>query len=92
MTASKEKVKQKRTTSSLKRAAAVSTKRVKKTPSDKLLNNKTIKNKVDYFASFPELNINPILEFDRKGKLIYQNPASEKYFPDLAQLGLKHHF
>ena len=92
MTASKEKVKQKRTTSSLKRAAAVSTKRVKKTPSDKLLNNKTIKNKVDYFASFPELNINPILEFDRKGKLIYQNPASEKYFPDLAQLGLKHPF
>ena len=92
MTASKEKVKQKRTTSSLKRAAAVSIKRVKKTPADKLLNNKTIKNKVDYFASFPELNINPILEFDRKGKLIYQNPASEKYFPDLAQLGLKHPF
>ena len=43
-----------------------------------------------YFASFPELNVNPILEVDREGRLEYQNPMCKRAFPDIGTLGLKH--
>jgi len=36
-------------------------------------------------ASFPQLNPNPVLEFDRQGQVIYINPAARKI---LSQLGL----
>ena len=43
-----------------------------------------------YLASFPELNINPVMEVDRQGNLKYQNPACQRVFPDISTLGLKH--
>jgi PAS domain S-box-containing protein len=92
MAINKETAKRKPLTSSLKKAPAGNTKLVKKTAAAPRLNTRTIKGNGDYFASFPELNVNPILEFDRKGKLIYQNPAGKSNFPDLAELGLKHPF
>jgi PAS domain S-box-containing protein len=45
-----------------------------------------------YLASFPEMNIYPILELDQAGNLKYQNPACKHIFPELPTLGLKHPF
>lgn len=41
-------------------------------------------------ASFPELNPNPIFEFDENQTLTYVNPAGLKLFPDLWDKG-RHH-
>ncbi len=45
-----------------------------------------------YFASFPEMNASPILELDRKGHVVYLNPACQRLFPDLLELSIKHPF
>jgi len=45
-----------------------------------------------YLASFPEMNVTPIMELDREGNFIYVNPACKRLFPDLLKLGTKHPF
>jgi PAS domain S-box-containing protein len=45
-----------------------------------------------HLASFPELNPNPIVELDAKGKIMYVNPAALKRFPDIAAEGIDHPF
>ncbi len=39
--------------------------------------------KLDWLASFPELNPNPVIEMDLSGHVGYHNPAAERLFPDL---------
>ncbi|MGE3937231.1 MAG: response regulator [Nitrospirales bacterium] len=41
-------------------------------------------------ASFPELNPNPVFEFDKGQTLTYMNPSGQRLFPDLQALGRKH--
>jgi signal transduction histidine kinase len=41
-------------------------------------------------ASFTELNPRPVVEINPQGKIIYQNPAAKKLFPDLGKKGLLH--
>ncbi|MBD2102003.1 EAL domain-containing protein [Leptolyngbya sp. FACHB-261] len=41
-------------------------------------------------ASFPELIPNPIFEILPSGELTYLNPATNRQFPDLRRMGLKH--
>ncbi|MGD9850497.1 MAG: response regulator [Nitrospirales bacterium] len=41
-------------------------------------------------ASFPELNPNPVFEFDEDQVLTYVNPAGQHLFPDLHALGRRH--
>ena len=36
-------------------------------------------------ASFPQLNPNPVLEFDRDGQVVYLNPAAQQ---TLSRLGM----
>jgi len=43
-----------------------------------------------YLSTFPMLNPNPVMEMDTAGAILFLNPASEKLFPDLRRLGLKH--
>ncbi len=42
------------------------------------------------FASFPELNPNPVVETDLAGNIHYLNPAAEKLLPDLRSAGPSH--
>ena len=77
-----------------KQASGKKVKPPKAQPGKAVANDKTglkvIKKDNAYLASFPELNINPILEVDREGRLEYQNPACKRAFPDIGTLGLKH--
>jgi two-component system cell cycle response regulator len=41
-------------------------------------------------ASFPRLHPDPVIELDSVGVVTYVNPAAEKRFPDLGELGLAH--
>lgn len=41
-------------------------------------------------ASFPELNPNPVFEFDEGQALTYVNPAGQHLYPDLQTLGRRH--
>jgi signal transduction histidine kinase len=41
-------------------------------------------------AAFPELNPNPVIAVDAKGRAVYLNPSAEKLFPDLRRLKDKH--
>ena len=43
-------------------------------------------------ASFPKLNPDPVAEVDLLGNVHFLNPAAERIFPDLGQLGPKHHY
>jgi len=45
-----------------------------------------------HLASFPEANLNPVLELDQKGTIKYMNPATIRLFPNLATLGTNHPF
>jgi diguanylate cyclase (GGDEF)-like protein len=45
---------------------------------------------VSRLASIPELNPNPIVEADPAGVITYLNPAAERVFPDIHELGTKH--
>lgn len=42
------------------------------------------------WASYPELSINPILDINLQGQVLYTNPTARKLFPDLQGLGLRH--
>lgn len=46
--------------------------------------------KILSLASFPELHPCPVIELDSAGKVSYFNPAAERLFPDLSELGLTH--
>lgn len=49
--------------------------------------------KLAWLATFPELNPNPIVEWDsHTGSVHYANPAASRLFPDLAARGLEHPF
>ena len=39
---------------------------------------------IQHFASFPQLNPNPVLETDLSGKLLFSNPSALKIIKDLA--------
>ncbi len=41
-------------------------------------------------ASFPELNPQPVMEVDLAGHVHYMNPAAERLFPDLREVGIGH--
>ncbi|HVP89678.1 MAG TPA: PAS domain S-box protein [Terriglobales bacterium] len=41
-------------------------------------------------ASFPEINPEPVMEVDAKGRVHYLNPAARRLFPGLAPAGRKH--
>jgi two-component system cell cycle response regulator len=41
-------------------------------------------------ASFPRLHPDPVIELDSVGAVTYANPAAEKLFPDLSEMGLAH--
>ncbi|WP_225882668.1 EAL domain-containing protein [Thalassoporum mexicanum] len=45
---------------------------------------------VSRLASIPELNPNPIVEADPAGVITYLNPAAERVFPNIHELGTKH--
>ncbi len=46
--------------------------------------------RIAHLASFPELNSNPILEIDLRGKITYANPAAWRRFPDIVEAGTEH--
>ncbi|HYA48437.1 MAG TPA: PAS domain S-box protein, partial [Burkholderiales bacterium] len=41
-------------------------------------------------AGFPELNPEPVMEVDGRGRVRYLNPAARKLFPDLSEKGRRH--
>jgi transcriptional regulator of aromatic amino acid metabolism len=43
-------------------------------------------------ASFLELNPNPVVEIDKRGKVTYANPAAKKLFPDIESHLTEHPF
>lgn len=45
---------------------------------------------IAWLASFPELNMNPIIEVDMGGHIRYMNSAANSLFPDLKKAALKH--
>jgi len=55
-----------------------------------LRDNKNAENELKNLASFPQLNPNPVLEVNRKGKVLYCNPAALKQFPDIIKKGSAH--
>jgi PAS domain S-box-containing protein len=46
--------------------------------------------RLEYLASFPERNPNPVVEVDYDGHVRYVNPTSRRIFPDLEQKGPAH--
>lgn len=51
---------------------------------------KYIIDKNEWLASFPELEINPIVELEINGRVIYLNPIAQKLFPDMKKVGINH--
>jgi PAS domain S-box-containing protein len=43
-----------------------------------------------HLASFPELNPDPVMEVDLKGRVNYLNPAAERLFPGIRDKGARH--
>ena len=52
--------------------------------------SKATETRLEYLASFPQKNPNPIVEVDLHGGLRYANPAVRALFPELLQQGLAH--
>ncbi|MEM2099011.1 MAG: HAMP domain-containing sensor histidine kinase [Candidatus Bathyarchaeia archaeon] len=46
--------------------------------------------KIEYLASFPVLNPNPVIEIDLAGVVQYTNSAADKMFPDLKSANRSH--
>jgi PAS domain S-box-containing protein len=57
---------------------------------EKVAEHKEMEERIAHLASFPELNPNPVVEIDRNGRVVYQNPAAQRLFPDLSIQGLRH--
>lgn len=47
---------------------------------------------IEWLASFPALNPNPVAEADFDGNIEYVNSATKTLFPDIETLGLRHPF
>ena len=46
--------------------------------------------RLEYLASFPEMNPNPVVGVSVDGSIQYLNPAARESFPDLQKMGLRH--
>ena len=46
--------------------------------------------RLEYLASFPEMNPNPVVGVTVDGSVQYLNPAARRLFPDLQTMGLRH--
>jgi PAS domain S-box-containing protein len=46
--------------------------------------------RLEYLASFPEMNPNPVVGLTVDGSVQYLNPATRRLFPDLQSKGLRH--
>jgi PAS domain S-box-containing protein len=46
--------------------------------------------RLEYLASFPEMNPNPVVGVTVDGSVQYLNPAARRLFPDLQSTGLRH--
>jgi PAS domain S-box-containing protein len=51
---------------------------------------KQTESKLNYLASFPKQNPNPVMEMDLSGSIRYINSAALKLFPDICEQGLDH--
>jgi PAS domain S-box-containing protein len=54
--------------------------------------SKKAKESNERFSSFPAVNPMPILETDITGRVLYTNPATKRFFPDLSNMGSNHPF
>ncbi len=55
-----------------------------------ITDRKNAEQRLAYLASFPEQNIDPIIEIQPDGTVTYCNPAAQKQFPDLPKRRLEH--
>jgi PAS domain S-box-containing protein len=53
---------------------------------------KQLNEKINYLAAYPQLNPSPVLEVDQSGVILYQNPATQKLFPNLTTHAVDHPF
>lgn len=53
---------------------------------------KQTEEKLLYLSSFPERNLNPVLELDADNMIQYMNPSTQRLFPDLREKGIEHQF
>jgi len=53
---------------------------------------KRTEQRLAYLASYPELNPMFVMEMDLTGKMVYVNPATRKFFPEMEELGGNHPF
>jgi PAS domain S-box-containing protein len=51
---------------------------------------KRVEDELAKLASFPKLNPNPIVEVDPFGQVHFLNPAAQRLFPDLQEIGCSH--
>lgn len=49
-----------------------------------------LRQKVNHLASFPRLNVMPVIEVNLSGQVAYVNPAGLRAFPDLKKKGANH--
>lgn len=59
---------------------------------DDVTQHKEAEEKIKWLATYPILNPRPIVEIDKKDRVVFINPAAQKLFPDLKNKQLNHLF
>ena len=54
------------------------------------LNALRLRREAEHMASFPRLNIMPVMEMDLEGNMVYANPAAQRVFSGIMKKGIKH--